>query len=108
MQALCHVTGGGIPGNLPRVLPDGLGAEVDASAVPNQPIFDVIAREGAVPIEEMRRTFNLGVGLVVVVEPAKAEAVAEALRGAGEAPFPFGRVVAMPGAEGERRVRDVG
>jgi phosphoribosylformylglycinamidine cyclo-ligase len=108
VQALCHVTGGGLPGNLPRVLPDGLGAEVDGSAVPRQPIFDVIAREGGVPVGEMRRTFNLGVGLVVVVEPAQAGAVTEALRAAGEAPFPLGHVVAMPDAEGEARVRYVG
>jgi phosphoribosylformylglycinamidine cyclo-ligase len=108
VRALCHVTGGGLPGNLPRVLPDGLGAEIDARRIPRPPIFDVIARLGEVDEREMRRAFNLGVGLVVVVDGARAEAVTEALRAAGEAPFVLGRVVAMPGAEDEARVRYAG
>ncbi len=107
VRALCHVTGGGIPGNLPRVLPDGLGAEVEERSIPRPPIFDLIAREGGVAPEEMRRTFNLGVGLSLVVDPACADAVTSALRAAGETPFAFGRVVATD-AEGEARVSYVG
>lgn len=105
VRALCHVTGGGLPGNLPRVLPEGLGAEVDPRSIPRPPIFDVVARLGGVEEREMRRAFNLGVGLVVVVDPASERAVTEALHGAGETPFPLGRVVSMPGAEDEARVR---
>lgn len=106
VHALCHVTGGGLPGNLPRVLPEGLGAEVDASAIPRPPIFDVIAKLGSVEEAEMRRAFNLGVGLVVVADPGSAGAVTEALRGAGEAPFTLGRIVASP--SDAERVRYVG
>ncbi|MCC6877338.1 MAG: phosphoribosylformylglycinamidine cyclo-ligase [Sandaracinaceae bacterium] len=107
VRALCHVTGGGLPGNLPRVLPEGLGAEVDARAIPRPPIFDRIARDGGVAEAEMRRAFNLGVGLVVVVPERDASAVTGALQGAGEAPFALGRVVAAPGAVDEDRVRYV-
>ena len=108
VRALCHVTGGGLPGNLPRVLPEGLGAEVDPRAIPRPPIFDVVARLGGVEEREMRRAFNLGVGLVAVVDPESERAVTDALRGAGEAPFPLGRVVAMPGVDDEARVRYLG
>lgn len=108
VRALCHVTGGGLPGNLPRVLPEGLGAEVSASRGPRLPIFELIAREGGVSVEEMRRTFNLGVGMVLAVEPSRVEALTQTLRSVGEEPFPLGRVVAMAEARGEARVRYVG
>lgn len=104
VHALCHITGGGLPGNLPRVLPDGLGARIDPAAVPRQPIFDLIAKLGQVEPGEMRRAFNLGVGLVLVVDPASEAALTEALVAAGEAPFPLGRVVATE-SEGEARVQ---
>jgi phosphoribosylformylglycinamidine cyclo-ligase len=104
VHALCHVTGGGLPGNLPRVLPDGLGARVDPSSAPRPAIFDLIAREGGVEEAEMRRTFNLGVGLVVAVPESDAQGVRAALEEAGEAPFELGRIEASD-AEGEQRVR---
>jgi phosphoribosylformylglycinamidine cyclo-ligase len=95
VRAMSHVTGGGIPGNLPRVLPDGLGLRIE-HAWPRAPIFDLVKRAGGVEEAEMRRTFNVGVGFVFVV-PAGAVAQAEsALRAAGEAPFVLGRVVAVP------------
>lgn len=93
VHAFCHITGGGLPGNLPRVLPEGLGADIDPAPFARPPIFDVIAKLGGVDEAEMRRTFNLGVGFVLVVDPASAEKVSEALRAAGEAPFTLGRVV---------------
>ncbi len=92
IRAFCHVTGGGVVENLPRVLPKGLGAEVTQPPMP--PIFDLIARKGNVAQSEMRRTFNLGVGMIAVVDSAHVEAVSAALRDAGEAPFSLGRVVA--------------
>lgn len=107
VHAICHVTGGGLPGNLPRVLPDGLGAEVDASAPPALPVFAFLQERGGVSDAEMRRTFNLGTGLVLVVPEASADAVTSALVDAGEAPFTLGHVAAAPGAEGEARVRYV-
>ncbi len=101
VRALCHVTGGGLPGNLPRVLPDGLGAVIDERAIPRPPVFEVIARLGGVAEDEMRRTFNLGVGLVIVAEPSSADAITRALKGAGEEPFVLGRIAP---AQGDERV----
>jgi phosphoribosylformylglycinamidine cyclo-ligase len=108
IRAMCHVTGGGLPGNLPRVLPDGVGAEVDPAAPPRLPIFDAIARLGEVVAPEMRRTFNLGTGLVIVVPSSDVSAVRTALEAVGEAPFELGALVAMPDARGEDRVRYAG
>jgi phosphoribosylformylglycinamidine cyclo-ligase len=67
VHALCHVTGGAIPGNLPRVLPDGLGAVVDTGTFAIPGIFDLIAASGPVATEEMWRTFNMGAGMIAVV-----------------------------------------
>jgi phosphoribosylformylglycinamidine cyclo-ligase len=104
VRAMSHITGGGLPGNLPRVLPEGLGVVVER-AWPRPAIFDLVAQGGPVAESEMRRTFNLGVGYVIVV-PASDEARAtEALRAAGEAPFVLGRVDAVPpGTDFEARV----
>jgi phosphoribosylformylglycinamidine cyclo-ligase len=92
VRALCHVTGGGLPGNLPRVLPDGVAAIVDDGAIGRPPIFDRIAAEGNVGPDEMRRTFNLGVGLVLAVGADAADNVRAALEGAGERPFVLGHL----------------
>ena len=108
IRAMCHVTGGGLPGNLPRVLPEGVGAQVDPGAPPQLPIFDAIARLGAVATPEMRRTFNLGTGLVIVVPASDVSAVRAALEAVGEAPFELGELVRMPDARGEDRVRYAG
>ncbi len=104
VHALCHVTGGGLVGNLPRVLPDDLGAEVRTSDVARPPIFDLVQKAGAIAEEEMRRTFNLGIGLVVVVPEGDADAVLSAVRATGERAFRLGRVVRAPGAPAEGRV----
>jgi len=98
VHAMCHVTGGGLPGNLPRVLPDGTGARIEATP-PRPPIFDAIARLGGVAEAELRRAFNLGVGYVFVVPESEADAVAGALDDA----FVLGRVVPSD-ATAERRV----
>jgi phosphoribosylformylglycinamidine cyclo-ligase len=95
VRAMCHVTGGGLPGNLPRVLPDGLGVHV-TSRWPRPPIFDLIARGGPVEEHEMRRTFNLGVGFVFVVPERDRPKAIDALRAEGEAAFELGRVVRVP------------
>jgi phosphoribosylformylglycinamidine cyclo-ligase len=95
VRAMSHVTGGGIPGNLPRVLPDGLGLRVETTWK-RAPIFDLVQRAGGVAEAEMRRAFNVGVGYVLVVAPGDAARVHEALRAAGEHPFELGRVVVVP------------
>ena len=103
VHALCHVTGGGLPGNLPRVLPEGHGALVDGSWY-EPAIFDLIRRRGDVAESEMRRTFNLGIGFVVVAAPESAEAIRAALEEAGETVVQLGSVERSD-AEGEARVR---
>ncbi len=80
VKAFAHVTGGGLPGNVPRTLPDGTRAVLEERRWPRPPIFDLVEREGQVPHDEMIRTFNMGLGLVAVVAPADEAAVHETLR----------------------------
>jgi phosphoribosylformylglycinamidine cyclo-ligase len=91
VHGLSHITGGGLPGNLPRVLPDGLGAKLDLSAFERPTIFRVIAEGGPVEEHEMRRTYNLGVGLIVITSPDSA--ALEVLGAAGENAFRLGEVI---------------
>ena len=92
VHAMSHITGGGVPGNLPRVLPDGLGVDVRAG-IRRAPIFDLIASRGPVEASEMRRTFNMGTGFVLVVARGQAAAINDALRSLGESPIDLGGVV---------------
>jgi phosphoribosylformylglycinamidine cyclo-ligase len=78
VKSLAHITGGGLPGNVPRNLPDGTRAVLDERRWPRPALFDVVEREGQVPHDEMVRTFNMGLGLVAVVAPSD-EAAAHAL-----------------------------
>ena len=96
IRALAHITGGGIPGNLPRVLPDGLGAVVKRSSWRVPTVFRVLAESGDVSTSEMDRVFNMGVGMVAVVAPTDADSVVEDLRRAGDHAWVLGRV--EPGA----------
>jgi phosphoribosylformylglycinamidine cyclo-ligase len=81
IKGMAHITGGGITENLPRVLPPGTAAVVDRGAWTVPPIFEWLQRSGGVADEDMLRTFNMGIGLVVVSAPADAAALAEALGG---------------------------
>ena len=92
VKALAHVTGGGFPDNLPRVLPDHLGIRLDLAAIRPPPVFGWLAQAGAVAEREMLRTFNCGVGMVVVAAQDRADAVMRTLTEAGEAPFPLGTI----------------
>jgi phosphoribosylformylglycinamidine cyclo-ligase len=80
IHGLAHITGGGIPGNLPRVLPDGLGARVDRGAWPVPEVFQTLQDAGGVTRDEMDRVFNMGVGMIVICGSADAELIAEAAR----------------------------
>ncbi|MFQ5536906.1 MAG: phosphoribosylformylglycinamidine cyclo-ligase [Gemmatimonadota bacterium] len=73
IHALAHITGGGIPGNLPRVLPQGLGAEVDRTAWPVPAVFRTLQEAGGVSRDEMDRVFNMGIGMIAVVNPEEAD-----------------------------------
>jgi phosphoribosylformylglycinamidine cyclo-ligase len=83
VKAFAHVTGGGLPGNVPRNLPDGTRAILEERRWPRPAIFDLVEREGQVPRDEMYRTFNMGLGLVAVVAPADEAAAHEVLRARG-------------------------
>ncbi|GAB3307425.1 phosphoribosylformylglycinamidine cyclo-ligase [Epidermidibacterium keratini] len=83
VHAMCHVTGGGIPGNLPRVLPAGLGASVDRGTWSLPPIFALLAQAGGIERDELERAFNVGVGMLVVLPEADADAAVRALKADG-------------------------
>jgi phosphoribosylformylglycinamidine cyclo-ligase len=93
IKALAHITGGGFPDNIPRVLPKGLGARIDLAAVQVPPVFKWLATQGQVAQPEMLRTFNCGVGMIVVVAAAEVDAVRTALAEAGEAVLRLGVIV---------------
>jgi phosphoribosylformylglycinamidine cyclo-ligase len=90
---MAHITGGGIPGNLNRALPDSVDAVVHTSSwtVPN--LFIVLQRAGAVSRDEMFRAFNMGVGLVAVCAASEADGALAKLRDAGEAAWILGEIV---------------
>jgi phosphoribosylformylglycinamidine cyclo-ligase len=98
VRALAHVTGGGIAGNLVRVLPEGTGARVSIGAWPRPALVRWLIAAGGVPEDDARVAFNLGLGMLAVVEPGEADGVARALAAAGETVWNVGEVVA--GARG--------
>jgi phosphoribosylformylglycinamidine cyclo-ligase len=99
VSAMAHITGGGITENLPRVLPKGMGAVVELGTWPSQPIFEHLQKLGNVPQDEMLRTFNMGIGLVLVVPAKKFKKVQSVLDKVGEKGYTIGRVV-----KGDRKV----
>jgi phosphoribosylformylglycinamidine cyclo-ligase len=92
VKALAHITGGGLSENVPRVLPDGIGAHVDLGAWRAPAVFGWLMQGGALDEAEMLRTFNCGIGLVLVVAAEGADAVAGVLEAAGEAPIRIGEL----------------
>ncbi|MEM6972324.1 MAG: phosphoribosylformylglycinamidine cyclo-ligase [Pseudomonadota bacterium] len=93
MRAACHVTGGGLTENLPRVLSPGTGAEIDLDAIPLPPVFDWLIRTAGLAQGEALRTYNCGIGMVLAVAPEEAEALAERLANThGERVVMLGRV----------------
>ncbi|MDA7430750.1 phosphoribosylformylglycinamidine cyclo-ligase [Primorskyibacter aestuariivivens] len=97
VHALAHITGGGLTENLPRVLNDGQGAEIDLSAWDLPPVFKWLSDEGGLDEGEMLKTFNCGIGMIVVVAADRAEALAQVLRAAGETVHRIGTVTAGEG-----------
>ena len=92
VKAFAHVTGGGLPGNVPRNMPEGTRAVLEERRWPRPPIFDLVEREGQVPREEMYRTFNMGLGLVAIVAPGDEAAVHAVLRERGLGAWTVGAV----------------
>ncbi len=91
IHGMAHITGGGLPENLPRTIPEGLCAEVDKTSVPVLPIFRFLEKKG-VPEDEMWGTFNMGIGFVLVVDPAKEKEISRHLVESGESVHILGKI----------------
>jgi phosphoribosylformylglycinamidine cyclo-ligase len=96
LRSAAHVTGGGLPENLPRALPEGLGARIERGAWPEHPIFDLVRSAASATDGDMFATFNMGIGMVLVVDPERADEVID--RSAHDA-YRIGRVVARAGVQ---------
>jgi phosphoribosylformylglycinamidine cyclo-ligase len=96
VKALAHITGGGLLENIPRVLPEGLHAFVDADAWPQPRLMAFLQAQGNIEPEEMSRTFNCGIGMALIASPEDAPRISEALAGSGETVFTIGRIEAGP------------
>jgi phosphoribosylformylglycinamidine cyclo-ligase len=95
IKALAHITGGGLLENIPRVLPEGLAAHLQKGSWPQTELFAWLQTTAGIDDTEMNRTFNNGIGMVVVIDAAQAEACAQTLRAAGEQVFTIGRIAAQ-------------
>ena len=94
VRGIAHITGGGLPGNIPRVLPDGLECHIDPNAWHRPEIFQWLQSQGQVADDEMWRTFNCGIGLVIIVAPENAEKAKTLLEQCGETAFHIGQIEA--------------
>jgi phosphoribosylformylglycinamidine cyclo-ligase len=100
-KAMAHITGGGLVENVPRVIPDTMTVEIDATCWPLPPVFAWLAKTGGITNAEMTRVFNCGLGMVIVVDPEAADEAARILTKEGEHVFRVGRVLARgPGMPG--------
>jgi phosphoribosylformylglycinamidine cyclo-ligase len=104
VKGLAHITGGGFPDNIPRVLPKGLGARINLAAVPVLPVFKWLADAGGIAQNEMLRTFNCGIGMIVIVSAKDSDAVTQAFTRSGEKVVALGHVGRT--SDGERVVYD--
>ncbi|MCG8377000.1 MAG: AIR synthase-related protein, partial [Chlorobiales bacterium] len=93
IRGMSHITGGGLTGNTMRIVPKGLRLDVEWGAWPEPVIFDIIRKEGGVPEEDMRRTFNLGVGLVVIVARTSVDRIMADLKSKHENAYIIGQIV---------------
>jgi phosphoribosylformylglycinamidine cyclo-ligase len=103
LRAMAHITGGGFTENIPRVLPEGLDAVIDRSSWEPPALFRALAERGPVERDEMDRTFNMGLGMVLILDPAQLAPVSAHLKAQGERPVVIGRI-----ERGARKVRYVG
>jgi phosphoribosylformylglycinamidine cyclo-ligase len=99
LLGLAHITGGGIGGNLPRMLPDGCGAGIDRGAWTVPPVFTTLQELGGVPEADMWRTFNMGIGMIAAVRPDRVAELTAEWRAAGEEVFELGEVIAGDGVD---------
>ena len=94
VKSISHITGGGFYENIPRSLPDGMTAKIKVADVPVLPIFKLVESLGNIPSQEMFNTFNMGIGMTVIVDKANAQAAMAALHSVGEAPHIIGEIIA--------------
>ena len=99
VRGLVHITGGGFIDNIPRVLPAGVGVRLDLEALSPPPVFRWLAKAGGIGEREMLRTFNCGIGMALIVDADRADAVSAALAAAGESPRLIGETVPLDDAE---------
>jgi len=92
IKGLAHITGGGITENVPRILPDELHAAIDTGSWRQQPVFDWLQASGRIATDEMRRTFNCGVGMIVIIDADDADTAVDILAASGETAWQLGRV----------------
>ncbi len=104
LKGAAHITGGGLTDNVPRMLPEDCGAVIDVKTWPTQPIFEVLRELGNIPDEDFRRTFNLGIGMVVTVSAKKARAAAKLLTKVDQPCFEIGHVTKLKKKQGQGRV----
>ncbi|MBT5221081.1 MAG: phosphoribosylformylglycinamidine cyclo-ligase [Woeseia sp.] len=97
IRGLAHITGGGLSENIPRILAENVHAEIDVNSWQQMPIFDWLQAIGRIETDEMRRTFNCGVGMVVIVAADNADAAIDLLNACGESAWRLGRVIAGSG-----------
>ena len=93
VKAVSHITGGGFYENIPRSIPDGFAAKIDKSALKILPIFELIAKTGNIPERDMFNTFNMGVGMSIVVAKEDAEKAIEVLKANGEDAYIMGEII---------------
>ena len=93
IKACSHITGGGFYENIPRMLPEGKRAVIEKNSYPIPPIFTMMAREGNVEEEMMYNTYNMGLGMIVAVDPADVDKTMAAMKEAGDSPYVVGKIV---------------
>ena len=93
VKGISHITGGGFYENIPRSIPDGLGAKIDKASVKILPIFELLAKEGGIDERDMFNTYNMGVGMSITVSPEDADRAVEILKAAGEDAYVIGEIV---------------
>jgi phosphoribosylformylglycinamidine cyclo-ligase len=93
VKACSHITGGGFYENIPRMLPEGKRAVIEKGSYPVPPIFTMMAREGQVEEQMMYNTYNMGLGMIVAVNPADVDKTMEAIRAAGDTPYVVGKII---------------
>ena len=104
IEGLAHITGGGLIENVPRVLPDRAVAEIDAKSWPLPPVFAWLKKSASIEAQELARTFNCGIGMVVAVEASRADAVKAVLEAHGETVYRIGHVRSRLGSEAQSQV----